>query len=257
MSQPEAINISRLSFSYGAAPVLKDINVSIAAGEFFGLIGPNAAGKSTLIKLLMGLMQPDAGEVKVLGKPPAQSREKIGYVPQHASFPRNFPITVAEVVMLGRLAGAGAWGGFGRTDREAAQAALEAVAIGGLASRAIASLSGGQLQRMLLARALVCQPEVLLLDEPTANIDVRAEENIFALLKRFNDTMTIIVVSHDVAFISGYVHRVGCLNQTLVCHETESISGKTIEELYGASVRMIDHAHAMPVAWQQKVEKTL
>lgn len=256
MSQQEVINISRLNFSYGAAPVLKDINLSIAVGEFFGLIGPNAAGKSTLIKLLMGLLQPDAGEVKVLGKSPERSRGKIGYVPQHASFPRNFPITVAEVVMLGRLAGNGDWGGFGRADRAAAQAALETVAIGGLAARPIASLSGGQLQRMLLARALVCQPEVLLLDEPTANIDVRAEENIFALLKRFSDAMTIIVVSHDVAFISGYVQRVGCLNQTLACHETESIDGKTIEELYGASVRMIDHAHATPVDWRQKAEKT-
>ena len=157
------------------------------------------------------------------------------------------------------------WGGWRAPGPGAALAAptgrrprgpWETVAIEALASRPIASLSGGQLQRMLLARALVCQPEVLLLDEPTANIDVRAEENIFALLKRFSDAMTIIVVSHDVAFISGYVHRVGCLNQTLVCHETESISGKTIEELYGASVRMIDHAHAMPIDWQQKVEKT-
>jgi len=96
---------------------------------------------------------------------------------------------------------------------------------------------------VLIARALACQPEILILDEPTANIDIRAEEDIFAMLKQHNDHMTVIVVSHDIAFISGYVDRVACLNQTLVCHATNEISGKTIEELYGAPVRMINHAH--------------
>ena len=243
MSVTEVININNVSFSYGAVPVLKDINLSVLAEEFFGLIGPNAAGKSTLIKLLLGLMQPDAGDIKVLGRTPVYSRGKIGYVPQHASFPRNFPITVAEVVMLGRLSGNSTFGGFGKADRAATKAAMDAVEIAQVAGQPIADLSGGQLQRMLIARALVCQPEILLLDEPTAHIDLRAEEDIFSLLKQYNEHMTIIVVSHDIAFISGYVHRVGCLNQTLICHETESIDGKTIEELYGAPVRMIHHAH--------------
>lgn len=243
MSGPEVVNINNVSFSYGAVPVLKDINLSVAAGEFFGLIGPNAAGKSTLMKLLMGLIQPDTGDLRVLGKAPIYSREKIGYVPQHTSFPRSFPITVAEVVMLGRLSGNSTFGGFRKSDKTATGAAMETVEITQIAAQPIANLSGGQLQRVLIARALVCQPEILLLDEPTANIDIRAEENIFSLLKQYNEQMTIIVVSHDVAFISGYVDRVGCLNQTLVCHETESIDGKTIEDLYGASVRMIHHAH--------------
>ena len=110
-------------------------------------------------------------------------------------------------------------------------------------SRQVGELSGGQLQRVLIARALVCQPEILILDEPTANVDMRIEEDIFSLLKNYSDHMTIIVVSHDIAFISGYVDRVACLNRTLVCHNTESISGKMIEELYDAPVKMIHHHH--------------
>ncbi|RKZ69132.1 MAG: ABC transporter, partial [Gammaproteobacteria bacterium] len=112
-----------------------------------------------------------------------------------------------------------------------------------ICNQTIDSLSGGQLQRVLIARALASRPDILILDEPTANIDVRAEEDIFALLKQYNDHMTIIVVSHDIGFISGYVDRVACLNQTLLCHTTSEISGKTIEELYGAPVKMIQHAH--------------
>ena len=224
-------------------PVLKDINLSIFAEEFFGLIGPNAAGKSTLVKLLMGLMKPTSGEITILGKPPSAVREKIGYVPQHAAFPGEFPVTVSEVVMLGRLTARSTWGGFGREDRMAAERALDAVQINSIAREPIANLSGGQLQRMLIARALVCKPEILLLDEPTASIDVQAQESIFSLLRQYNEHMTILLVSHDIAFISDHVHRVGCLNQTLVCHETASISGKTIEELYGVPLRMIQHTH--------------
>jgi zinc transport system ATP-binding protein len=120
---------------------------------------------------------------------------------------------------------------------------MKALQIEHLQDRPVGALSGGQLQRVLIARALVCQPEILILDEPTANIDIPSEENIFALLKNYSEHMTIIVVSHDVAFISSYVDRVACLNRTLVCHTTESISGKMIEELYQAPVRMIDHHH--------------
>jgi len=243
VTDSKVIQLTNVSFSYGTVPVLKDINLSIFSEEFFGLIGPNAAGKSTLIKLLMGLMKPNAGEITILGGTPLHAREKIAYVPQYASFSRDFPITVSEVVMSGRLTGRLSFGGFGKKDRVAAEQALDTVEIHHIGKQPIASLSGGQLQRMLIARALVCEPEILLLDEPTANIDVQAEENIFSLLKQYNEHMTIIVVSHDIAFISAYVHRVGCLNQTLVCHETGSISGQTIEELYGVPVRMIQHAH--------------
>lgn len=238
------IDINDMSFSYTGEAVLKNVSLTVAAGEFLGVVGPNAGGKSTLIKLILGLLQPGSGTITVLGKAPRLARSRIGYVPQYPTFSRrDFPINVRDTVLMGRL-GNGRWyGGYSREDHSLAREAMAAVEILDIAGRPIGSLSGGQLQRALIARALACEPEILILDEPTANIDMRVEEDIFGLLKQYNARMTIIVVSHDIAFISGYVGRVACLNRTLVCHTTDAISGKTIEELYGAPVRMIHHAH--------------
>ena len=238
-----AVSFEQVNFAYNHVKVLEDISLEIEAEEFFGIIGPNAAGKSTLLKLMLGMLKPDSGQIRVLGRSPQDASRQIGYVPQAPSFPRDFPITVEDVVLLGCQGTGLQMGGFSKQARQLAHTALEVVEIEKLAGLPIAELSGGQVQRMLIARALAGQPEILVLDEPTANIDVQAEENIFSLLKQYNEHMTIIVVSHDIAFISGYVKRVGCLNTRLICHETESISGKTIEELYGAPVKMIHHAH--------------
>ena len=237
------ISFNNVSYAYQQSKVLEDITVDINEEEFFGIIGPNAAGKSTMLKLMLGLLKPDSGKIEVMGKSPVHASQHIGYVPQYPSFPRNFPIKVIDVVLLGHLGKSIRIGAFSKREKELARQSLEVVEIAHLAEEPIASLSGGQVQRMLIARALTSQPEILVLDEPTANIDVQAEENIFALLKQYNEHMTIIVVSHDIAFISGYVDRVGCLNRSMICHETETISGKTIEELYGAPVKMIHHAH--------------
>ena len=237
------ISFDQVSYAYGHSNVLEDITLEIEEEEFFGVIGPNAAGKSTLLKLMLGMLKPDSGEISVLGKSPKQASQNIGYVPQFPSFPRNFPIKVMDVVLLGCIGKSKKMGGFSKRDRDIALESLRVVESAELENTPIQDLSGGQVQRMLIARALASQPEILILDEPTANIDVQAEENIFSLLKKYNEHMTIIVVSHDIAFISGYVNRVGCLNTTLLCHETEAISGKTIEELYGAPVKMIHHAH--------------
>lgn len=237
------INIDNVSFSYSHIPVVRDINLAIGKGEFLGVIGPNAGGKSTLLKLILGLLQPDAGEITVFGERPEKGRSRIGYVPQHPAFSRDFPINVRDAVLLGRLGETRWYGGYTQEDKEIAINALKAVEIDNIHNQTIDSLSGGQLQRVLIARALASRPDILILDEPTANIDVRAEEDIFGLLKQYNDHMTIIVVSHDIGFISGYVDRVACLNQTMLCHTTSEISGKTIEELYGAPVKMIQHAH--------------
>ena len=237
------VEYHNVSFSYGQVPVLQDINLVIREEEFFGLIGPNAGGKSTLLKLMLGILTPDRGSISVFGRPPAEARTRIGYVPQFPTYRRDFPITIEDVVIMGRLGVTSTLGGYNSKDRDCARVAMAALELDGIAGKQVSTLSGGQIQRMLIARALAGEPDILILDEPTANIDVRAEEDIFALLNRYNEHMTIIVVSHDIGFISGYVDRVGCLNRTLVCHNTEDISGKTIEELYGAPVKMIDHAH--------------
>ncbi|MFT5425320.1 MAG: zinc transport system ATP-binding protein [Gammaproteobacteria bacterium] len=237
------INIDNVSFSYSHIPVVRDINLAVGEGEFLGVIGPNAGGKSTLLKLILGLLQPDAGEISVFGDRPDKGRSRIGYVPQHPAFSRDFPINVRDTVLMGRLGETRWYGGYTQEDQEIAINALNAVEIDNISNQTIDSLSGGQLQRVLIARALTSRPDILILDEPTANVDMRAEEDIFGLLKQYNDHMTIIVVSHDIGFISAYVDRVACLNQTMLCHTTSEISGKTIEELYGVPVKMIHHAH--------------
>lgn len=237
------IEVEQLSFSYGHVPALQKVSLQVPRGEFLGIVGPNAGGKSTLLKLLLGLLKPQAGQIRILGKKPQTSCKSIGYVPQYPSFARDFPITVEEVVMMGRLGKQRLFGGYCHTDRAATAQALAEVEATTLAKRPIGALSGGQLQRVLLARALVSQPEILILDEPTANIDMRMENDIFDQLKVLNERMTILVVSHDIAFISNYVHRVACLNRTLVCHHTDSIDGDVIQQLYGDNVSMIAHSH--------------
>lgn len=237
------INLDDVSFSYNKLPVVRNINLAISEGEFLGVIGPNAGGKSTLLKLILGLLEADTGKITVFGKKPEKGRSRIGYVPQYPVFSRDFPINVRDAVLLGRLGQTRWYGGYTQEDKEIAINSLKAVEIDNIHDQTIESLSGGQLQRVLIARALASRPDILILDEPTANIDIRAEEDIFGLLKQYNDHMTIIVVSHDIGFISGYVDRVACLNQTMLCHTTSEISGKTIEELYGAPVKMIQHAH--------------
>jgi zinc transport system ATP-binding protein len=237
------ISLKDVNFSYTGPPVLTHINLEVARGEFLGLVGPNGGGKSTLLKIILGLVEPISGEVLVFGLPPARGRAAIGYVSQHTVFAMDFPISVEEAVLQGRLGKTRRFGGYTHADRICARHAMAQVEILGLSSYPLAALSGGQRQRVLIARALAVDPEILILDEPTAHVDLRLEESFFHLLKQLNQHITIVVVSHDLGFISHYVTRVACLNQTLVCHETAAISGKIIKQLYGASVRMIDHLH--------------
>ncbi|NEX16060.1 MAG: ABC transporter [Halochromatium sp.] len=255
-SSTAAIAVEHLGFAYGDVSVLEDVSLRVETGEFLGLVGPNAGGKSTLLKLVLGLLRPQQGQIQVLGAPPKQARRHLGYVPQYPAFPRDFPIQVLDVVLMGRLGLSGGLGGrlggglsshFGawrRRDREIARQTLVDVEAGDLALKPIGALSGGQLQRVLLARALVSEPKILILDEPTANIDQRLEGEIFELLAALNQQLTIVVVSHDIGFISSYVSRVACLNRTLICHRTEAIDGSLINDLYGEQVRMISHEHS-------------
>lgn len=237
------IQVEGVSFSYGDTLVLEEVDLRVAAGEFVGLVGPNAGGKSTLLRLILGLLEPQRGCIRVLGQPPRKAARRIGYVPQFPSFPRDFPISVEQVVMMGRLGIGPMLGWYRHADRRAAGRALDEVEAAHLARRHVGTLSGGQLQRVLLARALAGEPEILILDEPTANIDQRGETDIFDLLARLNQRLTILVVSHDIAFISGYVGRVACLNRTLVCHDTRPVNGQAIQQLYGSHVRLVEHHH--------------
>jgi zinc transport system ATP-binding protein len=235
------ISLDNISFTFGDFPVLENISLEVKEKEFLGIVGPNGGGKSTLLKLVLGLLKPMSGKIEVLGKTPEQAHKQLGYVPQFILFDRDFPITVRETVLQGRLGKTRPVFGFRKKDLAIARETMTKTEILDLENRPIASLSGGQLQRVLIARALACEPEILLLDEPTANIDPKVEEDVFSLLKNLNKHITIIVVSHDIGFISHFINRVACLNRTLVCHTTSRISGKMIEDLYGSPLKMVHH----------------
>ncbi len=237
------IEIDDVSFAYAGVPVLEHISLEIPEQQFLGIVGPNAGGKSTLLKIILGLLKPQRGSIKVLGKSPKKARPDLGYVPQYPAFARDFPVTVEQVVLMGRLGQGRIIGGYSRNDKAVCQRVMQETEVINLSQRRIDRLSGGQLQRVLVARALACEPHILLLDEPTANIDMRVENELFDLLKILNKRMTILVVSHDIAFISGYVQRVACLNRTLICHHTENIDGQVIQDLYDGDVRMVAHKH--------------
>ncbi len=238
-----AVTLENVSFAYQAQPTLSNVNLSVNEGEFIGIVGPNAGGKSTLLKLIMGMLKPQIGRVRLFGRKPTEVSRQIGYVPQYPKFNRDFPITVEQVVLSGTLGSGHSWGGYRAADRAATQIALEKVEITELAQRHIGTLSGGQLQRVLLARAIVASPKLLILDEPTANVDMRREEDIFELLAQFRTQMTILLVSHDIGFISSYIDRVACVNRTLECHQTKHIDGNVLDDLYQDHVHRIAHQH--------------
>lgn len=243
MSADPAVVLDGVSFSYEGPPVIEDVSLTIREGEILGIVGPNGGGKSTLLKIILGLLAPDRGRVTVLGRPPSEGRREIGYVPQSTSYPRAFPISVEEAVLMGRLGRTGFFGGYSARDRRVALEVMEKTEIAEFRKRRLGDLSGGQLQRVLIARALASRPRILILDEPTAHMDLRIEEDVFELLKKLSANMTIIVVSHDVGFISHYVSRAACLNRSLLCHQTVEINQDTMDRLYGAPVRIIHHEH--------------
>jgi zinc transport system ATP-binding protein len=236
-----ALRFEGVDYAFGVTPALIDVSLHVSRGEFLALVGPNGGGKSTLLKLALGLLEPGAGRVEVLGTEPRRARARVGYVPQFAGFPRDFPVTVGEAVLHGRLGLRPWWRALGRQDRQAAAQALLDVEAQALSERSIAALSGGELQRVLIARALATEPQLLLLDEPTAHVDTRAEAALFELLARLRRRMAIVIVSHDVGLVSRHVDRIACLNRRLVCHGTAPLDARTLQRLYGMPVRLVEH----------------
>lgn len=229
-----AISVQDLTFGYSGEPVLKSVSFEIEEGEFIGVIGPNGGGKSTLLKIIMGLLYPDKGKVVVLGKEPKAALDCIGYVPQHPRFDRSFPISVLELVLMGRLKSLPWYGIYAKEDISAAKDALKQVGIENLASRALDTLSGGQLQRALIARALASKPQILLLDEPTASVDKEAGTQIFSLLKALRPHVTIILVTHDLKTAVEMVDRVLCIELTASCFKASEVCEHFALGLYHA-----------------------
>ena len=227
-----------LSYSYGKPLVLEQANFSVTQGESLCLIGPNGGGKSTLLKLLLGLLTPNSGELTILGKPVIEARAKLGYVPQALHFDPLFPITAIDITLMGRLNHLKI-GRFSKSCREKAMAALDEVDMADFASRPFSDLSGGQRQRVLIARALACEPEILLLDEPTANIDLSVEAQFLETLKKLRGKLTILLVTHDLDIVAEIGDSALCVNHSVHRHELP-LSGDMIREIY-SSKRRLEH----------------
>lgn len=235
------IILNNISFAYKQRNVLVDVDLVIHKGEFASIVGPNGGGKTTLLKLILGLIKPDTGKIRIFGKPPDQVRHQVGYMPQYAHLDMDFPASVMDVVLMGRLTKSHFW--FSRKDKTAVLDAIDAVGMGAFVNTGFNALSGGQKQRILIARALCNSPEILLLDEPTANVDYQTEENLFSLLQKLNSFMTILLVSHDLGFVSKYVKSVICVNQQVVIHPTTIMNGAIIKDIYNGDLKMVRHDH--------------
>jgi len=244
MNASTVIECRDVSFAFGDVPVLQGANFRIEERELVAMIGPNGGGKTTLLKLILGLIRPDSGTVSVFGAESASARSRIGYMPQYAHHDPLFPVTVLDVVLMGRLERR--WGGpYLRSDREVALAALAEVGLVALAKRLFQNLSGGQRQRVLIARALATEPDILLLDEPTANVDIVVETQFYEILKQLNERMTIVMVSHDLGLVSKIVDKVICVSGCVRVHPTGEIDARIIEEMYGPDFCMVRHDHAL------------
>ncbi len=243
MMKNPIIEVSHLYFSYNGAPVLSDVSLSIREKEFVAFIGPNGGGKTTLVKLLLGILKPDRGTIKIMGQPPAKASHRIGYVPQDVSINKSFPISVMDVVLMGRLQ-FHRWSRLSKKDRMTAKNALESLEMIEFQNRKIDDLSGGQRERVFIARALATEPDILFLDEPTANIDSQGKTDLYALLKELNKTKTIFVVSHDTMVLSSYVTSVACVNKNVHYHDDAEITEEMLDMGYHCPVELI--AHGIP-----------
>lgn len=238
------IRISGLSHSYGGIPVLEDINLELADGEFVAVIGPNGAGKSTLVKLILGLLPLQSGSIEIDGQPHLEwlKAHPLGYLPQHEEFDRKFPATVLDLVLLGLAGELGVGKRFRASHKDRARQALAKTKIGNLANKQVGSLSGGELQRVYLTRALVSDSDYLILDEPEASVDLPGIQSFFSLLKDLNEAgKTIITISHDLHTLTEYCSFLVCLNRRLHCHtQTDLVNAEIIQKTFGDTIRIIE-----------------
>lgn len=252
---PPVLEISHLWAGYPGEVVLEDINLALRPLDFVGLIGPNGGGKTTLLKVILGLLPPLRGDIRILGQSVSVGRKQIGYVPQYVEFDRDFPITVWDVVRMGRVGQRGLLRRYNREDDDLVAEALRQVEMLPLRRRLIGELSGGQRQRVYIARALATQPQILLLDEPTASVDPQIKANIYDLLRRLNERITLLLISHDMGAISSYVKTVGCLNRRLFYHGERQITAKMLEQAYQCPIDLIAHGLPHRVLAEHQPEK--
>lgn len=228
-----AIEVRNLDFSYEKTPVLSNVNFSVNQGDFLAIIGPNGGGKSTLMKLIVGLLKPSAGEVRVFGEKVPSKKVSVGYVPQNTNGNLEFPITVEETVATGLP--------HFRPDPPKVRELLETVRMEAFLKRRLGELSGGERQRVLIARALASEPQILFLDEPSSNIDAKGQEDLYGLLAQLNAKMTIVIVSHDLMVLSRHVKSVACVNREVHFHSGSEITPEMMQNMYGSEMELVAH----------------
>ena len=239
---PKAIELTNVTFSYNNGNIIiENASLDIKQQENVYIVGPNGGGKSTLLKLMLGLLTPNSGDIKVFGEKVTKMRKDIGFTPQYANFDKLFPISVLDVVKMGCL-DLTFIGRHGKKSREIALNSLDTVGMADFSHHSFMELSGGQKQRVLIARALACRPKIILLDEPTASVDA-AFENYFVseLLPELSKNLTVVVVSHDLAVATNSVNRVICVNKEVHIHPTQSVDGNFIQKFYDYDINFIRH----------------
>lgn len=240
----EVMSVRHLWAGYDGEAVLEDVTLSVQERDFIGLIGPNGGGKTTLLKVLLGLLHPARGEVQIMGQDVKAGRRFVGYLPQTIEFDRDFPISVWDVVRMGRLGHRRLLQRYTAGDDDSVTEALRSVGMLDLRDRPMGALSGGQRQRVYIARALATEPSILLLDEPMASVDPQASAGIYELLRQLNERITILMVSHDMSAISSHVKTVGCLNRRLFYHGEKQVTPDMLALAYRCPIDLI--AHGVP-----------
>ncbi len=237
------VELKHVTFGYGAEPVLEDVCLHLHPGQFAALVGPSGAGKTSLLKLILGTLQPTQGEIILQGETRrGQPRAQIGYVPQLEAVDWNFPVTVAEAVLMGRVNRSGIWPWPTADDRRRLKAILEQLGIDHLAGRHIRDLSGGQQQRVFLARALICDPTLLVLDEPTTGEDMRTAEGVLHMLAELNGQgMTILISTHDLNTAAAHLPWVICLNRRVIAQGApeDVFTVETLNQTYRGDMLVI------------------
>jgi zinc transport system ATP-binding protein len=239
------IHVDNVSFSFGNDHVLRHVSLKVTSGDFVGVIGPNGGGKTTLLRVILGVLKPAEGTVRLLGGPPRQTRIRVGYVPQETSSNKLFPISVWDVVLMGKMGKRGFFHRYTKQDHEQVAAMLKELNLYAVKDKSIGDLSGGQRQKVLLARALVSDPEILFLDEPTASIDTKGQDELYDYLLHKNKAgTTVLLVTHNVGAVSAYIKSIACVNKEVYFHPDGVLDEATITKAYGCPVDII--AHGLP-----------
>lgn len=241
MENGVVVDMRNVYFSYDHVSVLEDVNIQVQQRDFLAIIGPNGGGKTTILKLILGMLEPNRGIIRVFSKNPKQGRRFVGYLPQVFKFDFDFPISVMEVVLMGRLGKRGIGKRYTKEDRAAGTEALRRVGMEMFKDSEIGRLSGGQRQRVFIARALVTEPKLLLLDEPVASVDTQWQQSFYELLHELNKEISIVMVTHDISVVSTFIDKIACVNRKLYYHGSKKEGMHKIAELYECPVQIIAH----------------